>query len=152
MAHVLIIKSAEHPELVQGMFQEVLDVVAANGHTYDQLTVPSTKELPITLNLYSENLIYESIICIGALIDEPDFALNEIHAREIIRSLHEYTIYYATPVGVAVVCCKSSQAANIQSITQYAHTVARNTIDMMQTLKQLNSLDLDKYVKTHQHN
>lgn len=152
MAHILIIESLEHPQLVNGMLKEVLDVITASGHSYDQLAVPSTKELPITLNLYSDNLTYESIICIGATLDSPDFALNSSHSKEIIRSLYEYSIYYAVPIGIAVVHCKDLQDTNFEDIFQYASKVASNTVEIMRVIRQINSLDLDKYVKAHQHN
>ena len=156
MAHILILKASSNENITQAMSRRVIEVITSQGHTYDEIVIPSTKELPIALNLFAEALNYEAAICIGVLDATKTITLNEIHAQEILRTLYEYSTYYALPIGIAITYFKTSEEINSEEAhikaTEFAQDIANNIIDMMKTIRQLNSLESEKYAQYRKHN
>jgi 6,7-dimethyl-8-ribityllumazine synthase len=152
MAHILVLKASDYEEITKVMLESIVEVITSNNHTYDEISVPSAKELPIAMNLYTETINYEGSVCIGTLENKYNFGLLKENAAEILRNLYEYSTYYAIPIGISVTYFEDIKNADLEEVSAFAHNIAYNTVSMMRTIRQLNSLESDKYAQYRKHN
>lgn len=150
MAHILIIRSQECETLSSKMFRCAIEQLKAESHAYDEVTVPSIAHLPVALNVYAEGYNYEGILVIGAQDISLDFVLNDVNYAEILKSVYEYSTYFAIPIGIALVQKKPKIIA--KKVVQYTEKVTIDLLSMMQTIRQNNSLESEKYIHGRKHN
>lgn len=150
MAHILILKSNQSNELVRSMLCTAVDVVKSYGHTYDELQVPSVKELPLALNSFTESHHYEATICLGIM--HPNLCEDsKIHYVEIVKCFYEYTTYFGHLIGQAIVY-NDLDKINITDVTAFTQEIATNICEFIKLNRDLNSIEGTRYRIDTPHN
>ena len=150
MAHILILKAQDHSHFVDEMSRVSIDVLYANNHTYDEIVVPSAKDLPVAVNLLSESLNYEAVLCLG-VITESDLEIASMHYEQIIGSLYDYATYFSFYVGIGVIYA-SNKDLKIDDVAGYAHKITNDLCVMNNTIRQLNSMNVVRDGRSQKHN
>lgn len=143
MSHILILKSSQQDELITLLMAEVINVLNTYGHTYDEITVPTIKEMPIAMNLLAESMTYEATICVGLYIDNK-MELSNIQYQEIVRSIYDYSTYFGHIVGIGVIYTKKLQL-QISDCVQYVGDVTHSVCEMIKTIRDINSMEGSGY-------
>ncbi|MCE2993136.1 MAG: 6,7-dimethyl-8-ribityllumazine synthase [Candidatus Jidaibacter sp.] len=150
MAHILILKAQDNSHFVDAMLRASIDVLYSHDHTYDEIIVPSAKELPLAVNLLSESLNYEAVLCLG-IVSDSNLEISSMHYEQIIGSLYDYATYFSFYVGIAVVYA-SVQDLKVDSVVRYAQTIANDLCVMNNTMRQLNSMNVVRDGRSQKHN
>lgn len=150
MSHILIIKTRNNADEVDAMFRSIVDVLTADGDTFDEVTIPTEKELPISLNLFTEGQAYEAVILVG-YVTQSQVELAKIHYKQIVGSIYDFSNYF----GVITGCCVAYAVDNKptkQDIEGFAHQIASSVSNMLRTVRHVNSMENSKYVGSSKHN
>ena len=150
MAHILIIKSLECEALSSKMYRCAIEKLKSESHAYDEVVVPSISHIPVALNIYVEGYNYEGVLVIGVQDVSIDFIQNDIHYAEVLKSIYEYSTYFAVPIGTALIQKKPKISS--KKVGQYAEKITTDLLSMIQTIRQNNSLESEKYVHGRKHN
>lgn len=133
------------------MLDSVFDVLGVGGHNYELISVPSARELPITLNMATEFFTFDAVICLGILEDKP-FEHTMLHQQELISSLYDYSTYFGVIVGICVLFKEFEETLDIDYISDYAASIANNIVEMIATVNQIHAIEASRNVTSKRHN
>ncbi|MDF3047002.1 MAG: hypothetical protein K0R73_120 [Candidatus Midichloriaceae bacterium] len=150
MAHILILRTKQNDELTAVMARAIVDVLNANGHTYDEILVPSIKDLPISLNMLAESLNYEASICVSSIIKN-EHEDTKLHYQEVIRCIYDYSTYFGHLVGQCITYHENSMVEP-KGLSNYAREVGANVCELIKTIRDINSMDSSGYGGNIKHN
>ena len=145
MSHILILKCYHNSELVDILAKDAISVIESYGHTYDEIVVPTVKELPVAINMFAESLEYEATLCLGVLV-ENNIELTSIQYQEILRSIYDYSTYFNHIVGIGIVHAKK-EALEVNECLSYTNNVTQSMCDMIKIARDINSMEGPKYGK-----
>lgn len=151
MTHILILRAVDNREITEIMSKSVIDVLTSHNCTFDEISIQSSAELSIALTLFVESKNYEGAICIGNIY--PKFKspmFFEIY-KENLRNLNEFSSYYAFPVGICLLYTDGLRQA-FKVAGNFAFDTSSATIKIINTIKQMNSLENEQYVGSQKHN
>ncbi len=151
MAHILILRAKQNDELSHIMFKAASEVIGASGHTYDEILIPTAKELPIALNMFAESLNYEATICIGAIMRNDIFEDSKIHYQEILRNIYDYSSYFGHLVGNCITYHNSAEVNN-EELFAYARETVAGICELIKVIREINSMESSRYAGSTKHN
>lgn len=132
------------------MFRAASEIITTNGHTYDEILVPTVKEIPISLNMFAESLNYEATICIGAMVDNK-LEDSKVHYQEVLRSIYDYSTYFGHLVGNCLTY-HDKPKADEAALRMYAQEVVSGICDLMKIIREINSMESSRYAGSIKHN
>lgn len=132
------------------MFRAASEIITTNGHTYDEILVPTVKEIPISLNMFAESLNYEATICIGAMADNK-LEDSKVHYQEVLRSIYDYSTYFGHLVGNCLTYHDKSKLDEA-ALRMYAQEVVSGICDLMKIIREINSMESSRYAGSIKHN
>jgi 6,7-dimethyl-8-ribityllumazine synthase len=150
MAHILILRTKQNDELTGVMSRAVVDVLNANGHTYDEILVPSIKDLPISLNMLAESLNYEASICVSSVVKN-EHEDTKLHYQEVIRCIYDYSTYFGHLVGQCITYHENTKA-DLDGLFKYAQAVGTSVCELIKTIRDINSMESSRYGGNIKHN
>ncbi len=150
MAHILILRARQNADLAEVMFRTAVDIITANGHTYDEILVPSIKEFPISVNMFAESLNYEATICIGAIV-ATKLEDSKIHYQEVLRCIYDYSTYFGHLVGNCITFHDTTKVDKTE-LSAYAQEIVGGICDLIKVIREINSMDSTRYAGLLKHN
>jgi 6,7-dimethyl-8-ribityllumazine synthase len=150
MAHILILRARQNNAMSEPMFRTAIDVISANGHTYDEILVPSIKELVIAINTFGESFNYEATICIGSIITNK-FEDSKTHYQEVLRCLYDYSAYFGHLVGNCITIHDKPEADKAE-LSAYAQEIVSGVCEFIKVIREINSMDGSRYAGNIKHN
>lgn len=151
MTRILVLRSVDNREVTEIMLKSVIGVLTSYSCSYDEVSIQSSAELSIALSLFVESKNYEGAICIGNIYPKFKSPMFFETYKEVLKNLNEFSSYYAFPVGVCLLYTEALRQA-FKIADSFAHETSNSTIQMINTIKQLNSLENDQYAGSQKHN
>lgn len=133
------------------MFRAAIEIINAEGHTYDEILIPTVKELPISLNMFAESLNYEATICIGALVANNSVEDSKIHYQEVLRSIYDYSTYFGHMVSNCITYHDTSEVSEAE-LFAYAQEAVNGVCDLIKVIREINSMESSRYAGSTKHN
>lgn len=151
MAHILILKAQDNPSIIDEMSRAAIDIILSNKHSYDEILIPSVKDLPLSINLFAESLNYEAVLCLGVVKESP-LEISSVHYEHIVSSIYEYSTYFGFIVGSGIIIQREDAQDFTQAAIEYTQKITDSLCIMIQTIRQLNSMDMVKDGRSQKHN
>jgi len=150
MSNVLIISAQANPIETQVMLDSVVGLMQSKNHTFEVISVPTAKELPVALNMVSEFFGFDAIICLGVIEDAPH-ERTKYHYKELLSALYDYSTYFGIIVGVSVLF-KDEAHLDLDYVASYAASIATSALGMIATVSQIHAIEAGKNVSSKRHN
>lgn len=128
------------------MKNAVRDILAQFNCTYDEVIVPTATSMPIAIGSMIENMSYEGILCLGAVINNYQTPTYSIVFEELIRSLNEFSSYFNFPIGCAIYYSESELLIEDNTLA-LARDEAANVCNTIKMVAQLNNFGNQVYAR-----
>lgn len=151
MTHILILRSISDREATDAMFETAVDALKSQNASYDEVVVLTPSELSLSLNLNVESKNYDGAICIGSMHKKFESPMFFELYKEVLKNLNEFSSYYAFPVAVCLLYTDDvKEGAKVAR--SFAHDTVSGIVNLINSIRQLNSLDSEPYVGSKKHN
>ena len=152
MGKVLVIKADENKNAADLIEHSASITLEASGTIFDTIIVPRALEIPSAMSFAVDSAEYDGIVCIGSIMLKSHSEMEKIIFNEVLRSINEFAVHYAIPVGIGIGLVTKKKSSWVKSCPELGVNSANAILHMIKLKRHFTALEDDRYSVGQKHN
>jgi len=152
MGKVLVIKADENKKISDLIEHSATVTLEASSTIFDTIIVPRALEIPSAMSFAVDSAEYDGIVCIGCVMYSTESEMEKIIFNEVLRSINEFAVHYAIPVGIGISLVTKKKSSWSKSCPDLGVSSANAILHMIKLKRHFNALEDDRYSVGQKHN
>lgn len=110
MTHILIVTARFYPEISEELVRGAMEVLEAEGATYEEIDVPGAFEIPAAIRFAITNKKYDGFVALGCVIRGETTHYDYV-CHESARGLMDLALQNGAAIGYGILTVETAEQA-----------------------------------------